>query len=65
MPRRSNFKLYAARVEKLWTVKEAAAAVGVSPQTILRWEARKQDPHVSSLRSLCTAYNEKPWELGY
>ena len=65
MIRRINFKLYMARIEKLWTVEEAAQAAQVDIQTYRRWEHGKQIPQISSLRFLCKAFGKTPAELGY
>ncbi len=65
MPKNFNVKLYTARMQKLWTVEEAAEAAQIHPLSYRRWESGKQKPHVSSLRLLCEAFNKTPAELGF
>jgi transcriptional regulator with XRE-family HTH domain len=60
-----NFRLRRARVRQLWTIKQAAARVGVSPQTYIRWELGTQLPHLSSLDLLCQAFRARPEDLGF
>lgn len=65
MNRDFNVKLFAARMEKMWTVENAAEAIGVDKQTYRRWELGKQKPHLSCLRLLCKAFDKKATELGF
>ena|SRR5258708_5942566 len=65
MRRKLNVKLYSARKEKLWTIREAAKEAHVDSQTYQRWELGKQIPHVSSLRLLCQAFGKMPTDLGF
>lgn len=60
-----NRRLRAARLERFWTIEEAAQEVGVCAQTYLRWEQYKQMPHISSLELLCKTFCKSPEELGY
>src|SRR5207245_2275604 len=60
-----NQKLRVAREKKLWTMAEAAEAIGISEQTYSRWENGTRQPHISSLKMLCQAFEAPPGELGY
>ncbi|HEU5380331.1 MAG TPA: helix-turn-helix transcriptional regulator [Ktedonobacteraceae bacterium] len=60
-----NQKLRAAREKNLWTMADAAAAVGVSEQTWSRWENGARKPHISTLKMLCEAFSATPGELGF
>lgn len=60
-----NQKLRAAREKKLWTMAQAAEAIGVSEQTYSRWENGTRRPHLSTLKMLCQAFEASPGELGY
>src|SRR6266540_4163546 len=61
MERRS--KLTELREAKCWTLVQAAQAVGVSINTINRWEMGKQKPHGYHLQQLCLVYGVEPEEL--
>ena len=60
-----NNRLQAARVQNMWTLKEAAEQVGVDAQTFWRWEHYEQWPHPYSLRRLCAAFGMSAEELGF
>jgi len=60
-----NLKLRRARLERLWTIALAAEKVGVSLQTYSRWERGVQQPHLTSLRTLCEVFGKSPEELGF
>lgn len=60
-----NELLRSARLEKEWTLEQAAEYVGVDPTTIERWENGETFPQPVKLRKLCKAYAKKPEELGF
>jgi len=60
-----NQMLRAAREKKLWTMVQAAEAIGVTEQTYSRWENGIRKPHLSTLKMLCQAFEASPGELGY
>ena len=60
-----NNRLQAARVQNLWTLKEAAEQVGVDVQTFWRWEHYEQWPRPYSLRRLCAVFRMSAEELGF
>lgn len=60
-----NKKLRTARDKKLWTMADAAEAIGVSVQTYGRWEKGATTPHISTLKLMCKAFEASPEELGF
>lgn len=60
-----NQQLRTAREKKLWTMAQAAQAIGVSEQTYSRWENGTRKPHTSTLKMLCQAFEASPAELGF
>ena len=60
-----NYRLQAARDQKMWTQEEAADNVGVDHQTYWRWENGEQRPHYYSLRKLCEVFGKSAEELGF
>jgi len=60
-----NYKLRAVREQRHWSMEAAAAAVGVSKTTFLRWENGEQEPHGSTLDMLCRAFGRSDEDLGY
>jgi transcriptional regulator with XRE-family HTH domain len=60
-----NHKLRALREQKIWTIPEAAEAVGVDAQTFWRWENYVQWPRAYALRKLCTVFERSAEELGF
>jgi transcriptional regulator with XRE-family HTH domain len=60
-----NHKLRAVREQKMWTIPEAAAAVGVDVQTFWRWENAVQWPRAYALRKLCSVFDRSAEELGF
>jgi transcriptional regulator with XRE-family HTH domain len=60
-----NESLRTARLEKEWTIEQAAEYVGVDPTTIERWESGETFPQPVKLRKLCRVYEKKPEELGF
>ncbi len=60
-----NHQLRAAREQKMWTIPEAAEAVGVDSQTFWRWENAVQWPRVYALRKLCTVFERSAEALGF
>ncbi len=60
-----NHKLRAVREEKMWTIPEAAAEVGVDVQTFWRWENAVQWPRAYALRKLCSVFDRSAEELGF
>ena len=65
MKKQINSQLRKARRRHLWTIKQAAARVGVSPLTYIRWEHGVQAPQLSSLSLLCQAFKARPEDLGF
>jgi transcriptional regulator with XRE-family HTH domain len=57
-------KLIAARVRKRLTREDAAALLGVNPNTVYKWEAGKATPRFYNIQKLCEVYDASPWELG-
>src|SRR5258706_2945924 len=62
---RPNYKLQAAREQKMWTQEEAAEEVGVDPQTLWRWENGGQRPHPYALRKLCEVCGSTAEQIGF
>jgi len=60
-----NQKLRAVREQKMWTIPEAAEAVGVDVQTYWRWEHTVQWPRAYALRKLCSVFDRSAEELGF
>src|SRR5579859_144978 len=60
-----NEKLKAARLKKLWTVKDACRACRVGEKSYQRWEAGEVQPNLSSLKQLVQGFGLTPEELGY
>lgn len=60
-----NYQLQASRRQKIWTLKEAAEAVGVDPQTFWRWENGEQRPQPYALRKLCEVFGMSAETLGF
>lgn len=61
-----NHKLRARRKAMFWSIRAAAAVIGVTPQTYCRWEQRLQAPQPGSLSLLCEAFGvSDPKELGF
>jgi tetratricopeptide (TPR) repeat protein len=60
-----NQQLRAAREQKMWTIPDAAAEVGVDTQTFWRWENYVQWPRAYALRKLCTVFERSAEELGF
>lgn len=60
-----NKKLKKARLDRFWTMKDAAREIGVSIQTYSRWERGVQHPHISTLRLICEAFQQSAEELGF
>ena len=60
-----NEILKAARLEKCWTLADAAEQANVSIEAYSRWEYGIQEPRLSSLRLLCDAFKKSPKELGF
>ncbi len=57
--------LKAARLERCWTLADAAEQATVSIEAYSRWEYGIQEPRLSSLRLLCDAFKKSPKELGF
>lgn len=53
-----------ARQKKLWTLEEAAEALGVSVSTVERWEKGLTRPQGYHLRRICEVYGLTPETLG-
>ncbi|TMC22121.1 MAG: helix-turn-helix transcriptional regulator [Chloroflexi bacterium] len=60
-----NSLLRKARKRRFWTIEQAAALVGVSYQTFIRWEHGIQNPQLDSLQALCHAFKATPKALGF
>src|SRR5438034_882467 len=60
-----NTRLQEAREHKLWTLEEAAEAIGVDVQTFWRWENYVQWPRKYALRKLCAVFERSVEELGF
>ncbi len=60
-----NENLRQARKKHLWTLQQAAIRAGVSFQTYIRWEHGTQKPHLSTLATLCNAFDMTAEELGF
>ena len=60
-----NEMLKIARLERCWTLAEAAEQANVSIEAYSRWEYGIQEPRLSSLRLLCDAFQKSPKELGF
>jgi transcriptional regulator with XRE-family HTH domain/tetratricopeptide (TPR) repeat protein len=56
--------LRAARLERYWSLEEAAEKIGVSATTVERWEQGLIFPRPYSLRKICTVYGKSAVELG-
>ncbi|HLZ62614.1 MAG TPA: helix-turn-helix transcriptional regulator [Ktedonosporobacter sp.] len=61
----ANKKLKKARLRRLWTMAVAAEKVGVSLQTFSRWERGLQQPHLTTLKLLCDAFDMSAGDLGF
>ena len=59
-----NQKLRAVREQKMWTIPEAAEAVGVDVQTYWRWEHTVQWPRAYALRKLCSVFDRSARRAG-
>lgn len=56
-------RLAQLRAQKQWTLEEASERIGVSVNTLSRWEHGIQSPHGYNLQRLCDAYgilSQKP-----
>ena len=60
-----NYKLQAARDRKVWTLEEAAEAIGVDVQTFWRWENSVHRPRQYALRKLIQVFGVPAEELGF
>lgn len=57
-------KLKAARLDRHWTLAQAAEQVGVDVNTLSRWERGKTRPHGYNIVRLCEVYEKTSAELG-
>lgn len=57
-------KLRAARLDRHWTLAQAAEKVEVDINTLSRWERGKTRPHGYNIVRLCEVYARTPAELG-
>lgn len=62
---KAKSKLQEARERKMWTLAEAAEAVGVDVQTMWRWENKQQRPRAYPLRKLTMVFGMTAEELGF
>ena len=62
---RPNSRLQGARDRKVWTLEEAAEAIGVDAQTFWRWENYVQWPRMYALRKLIQVFGASAEELGF
>jgi transcriptional regulator with XRE-family HTH domain len=60
-----NYKLQAVRDRKVWTLEEAAEAIGVDVQTFWRWENSVHRPRQYALRKLIQVFGVPAEELGF
>ena len=54
--------LRAARVNAGLTQEQAAKAIGVSPNTVSRWELGISAPHYKHLSKICKVYGLKSYD---
>src|SRR5450631_455547 len=60
-----NEPLRLARLQRCWTIAEAAETVGVSYETFYRWEHYLQHPRLHGLRHLQQTFGRSAEELGF
>jgi transcriptional regulator with XRE-family HTH domain len=60
-----NQLLRQARQERCWSQAELAERVGVTNETISRWENGVNTPQPEQLKKLCEVFGKTPAELGY
>jgi len=60
-----NKELRQARIDRRWSINEAARRIGISRLTYIRWEQGTQTPHNSTLMLACHAFNLSPEKLGF
>src|SRR5215469_15054630 len=60
-----NEKLQRARLEKRWSVSTASRRVGVSTNTLNRWERGLQVPQLATLDQLMEAFEMSAEDLGF
>jgi len=63
--RKQNEQLRRARQQKDWTQKRAAAEIGVSRETYLRWENGLKYPKSSTLELVCKVFGLSAEALGF
>ncbi|WP_305829473.1 helix-turn-helix transcriptional regulator [Photobacterium leiognathi] len=54
-----NEKIRKMRIERGFKQEEVAKGIGVTPQTMMKWEQGKSEPKVSQLIKLAKFYGEK------
>ena len=57
-------QLRAARLDRHWTLAQAAEQVAVDVNTLSRWERGRTRPHGYNIVRLCEVYEKTPAELG-
>lgn len=60
-----NQLLRQARQKRCWSQAELAEQVGVSNETVSRWENGVSKPQPYQLKKLCEVFDKTPEELGY
>jgi tetratricopeptide (TPR) repeat protein/DNA-binding XRE family transcriptional regulator len=60
-----NEKLHQARLDRYWTIDEAAKRIQVSRTTYIRWEKGEQSPHGTTLALACDAFKMSAEQLGF
>jgi len=61
----SNQLLRQARQERCWSQADLAERVGVTNETISRWENGVNTPQPEQLKNLCEVFGKTPAELGH
>ncbi len=56
-------KLRQARLQRFWTIEQAAKQLDVTVQTYIRWEKGTVQPHPGSLKRLCEIFQLTPEQL--
>src|SRR5579859_7923024 len=56
-------KLVQARVDKEWTIEQAAEQIGCAVNTLSRWELGKMKPSAHNIARLCKAYGKEATQL--
>ena len=57
-------KLIAARLQRHWTVAQAAEHLQVGVNTVIRWEKGQRKPFAYNVQRICEVFQAAAWELG-